>query len=145
MVLDLDQNVTLCQPWSEKSDKNYDREPARKVDVDDDDAKEEPTKKENDVDEDVDYDDDAKEEPAKKVSDVDEDVDYDDDDQKEPAKKENDVDDAKEEPAKKELWIPLSSPSRSRALAVHQGAPPSFKTFQRPKIFTQNVCDEEKK
>ena len=54
-------------------------------------------------------------------------------------------DDDKEEPAKKELWIPLSFPSRSRALAAHQGAPPSFKTVQRPKIFTQNVCDEEKK
>ena len=81
----MDQNVTLCQPWSEKSDKNYDWEPARKVDVDDDDAKEEPTKKENDVDEEVDYDDDAKEEPAKKENDV-------DDAGEEPAKKVSDVD-----------------------------------------------------
>ena len=93
----------------QKMTKNKNKEPAKKVDVDDD-AKQELTKKENDVEKDVDY-----------------------------------GDDAKEEPAKKELWTPLSSPSRSRALAAHQGAPPSFKTVQRPKIFTQNVCDEEKK
>ena len=56
---------TLPAMKLQKMTKNKNKEPAKKVDVDDD-AKQELTKKENDVEKDVDYDDDAKEEPAKK-------------------------------------------------------------------------------